>query len=99
MAKTSGDPLSALESDFTAPRSGDPAQLQSRAIQSELSASDREMARVLEDLVFVLIDKGVIMMTDLPKAAQEKIHARSDLRSRLGSLAAIVGEGDEILLP
>ena len=75
------------------------AELESQVIQSELQASDLEMVRVLEDLIFTLIDRGVIMMTDLPKAAQEKIHARTDLRDRLNDLGAIVGESEEILLP
>ena len=74
-------------------------RLVSRGIQSELKASDLEMVRVIEDLVFVLIDKGVIMMTDLPREAQEKIHARSDLRVRLTALDAIVAEHEDIPLP
>ena len=45
------------------------------------------------------IDKGVIMMTDLPKAAQDKIASRGALRSKLKDLGGIVAETEEIMLP
>ena len=68
-------------------------------IQQELAASDLEMIRVLEDLITTLIDKRVLMMTDLPKAAQSKLAKRYSLRSKLTDLGGIVGENEEILLP
>ncbi|MFD2207737.1 hypothetical protein [Kiloniella antarctica] len=68
-------------------------------IHQELAASDMEMIRVLEDLITTLIDKRVLMMTDLPKAAQSKLSQRYSLRSKLTDLGGIVGENDEILLP
>ncbi len=74
--------------------SGDSADL-----QSVLIASDLELVRVLEDLIAVLIDKRIIMLTDLPEAAQRKLARRYELRSQLGDLGGIVGEQDEIMLP
>ncbi|MEH6632822.1 MAG: hypothetical protein V7776_18550 [Halopseudomonas aestusnigri] len=68
-------------------------------IHQELMASDFEMIRVLEDLITTLIDKRVLMMTDLPKAAQSKLAKRYSLRSKLTDLGGILGEGEEILLP
>ncbi|WP_419902309.1 hypothetical protein [Kiloniella sp.] len=68
-------------------------------IQQELAASDLEMIRVIEDLITTLIDKRVLMMTDLPKAAQSKLAKRYSLRSKLTDLGGILGENDEILLP
>lgn len=68
-------------------------------IQQELAASDLEMIRVLEDLITVLIDKRVLMMTDLPNAAQRKLSKRYGLRSKLTDLGGIVNENEEILLP
>jgi FMN phosphatase YigB (HAD superfamily) len=68
-------------------------------LQNVLLASDLELVRVLEDLIAVLIDKRIIMLTDLPQAAQRKLARRYELRSRLNDLGSIVAEQDEIMLP
>ncbi len=68
-------------------------------LQNVLLASDLELVRVLEDLIAVLIDKRIIMLTDLPQAAQHKLARRYELRSRLNDLGGIVAEQDEIMLP
>ena len=68
-------------------------------IQNVLLASDLELVRVLEDLISVLIDKRIIMLTDLPQAAQSKLARRYELRSRFNDLGGIVAEPDEIMLP
>ena len=39
----------------------------------QLKQSDLDMIRVLEDLITVLIRKGVVRITDLPEAAQSKL--------------------------
>lgn len=69
------------------------------ALQSELIASDLGLIRVLEDLITVLIDKRIVMLTDLPQAAQRKLARRYDLRSKLSDLGGIVAESEEIILP
>lgn len=61
-----------------------------------LSASDTQMVRVLEDLVEILIHKGVILITDLPDEAQVKLSERRRLRKLLGVLDHM--ETDEISL-
>ena len=71
----------------------------SATLQSVLIASDLELVRVLEDLIAVLIDKRIIMLTDLPQAAQRKLARRYELRSRLNDLGGIVAEQEEIMLP
>ena len=68
-------------------------------LQSALLTSDLELVRVLEDLIAVLIDKRIIMLTDLPKAAQQKLAHRYDLRSQLADLGGIVAEQEDIPLP
>jgi hypothetical protein len=50
------------------------------APKSRLHESDREVVRVLDDLVNVLIDKNLIRFTDLPAAAQHKLIERRGLR-------------------
>ena len=71
----------------------------STSLQSALLSSDLELVRVLEDLISVLIDKRIIMLTDLPKEAQKKLSRRYEMRSRLNDLGGIVAEHEEILLP
>lgn len=64
-----------------------------------LSQSDTAIARVLEDLVDVLITRGVIQFTDLPEAAQLKLMSRRQTRARLkDSLQLLPGDGDGGLL-
>ena len=45
-------------------------------LPSQLALSDAGMGRVTEDLIDVLIDRGVIQFTDLPAAAQIRLMAR-----------------------
>ena len=54
-----------------------------RSILTEWLQSDLSMARVLEDLIGVLIDNGVIRFDQLPQDAQEKILQRRGLRQEL----------------
>lgn len=48
-----------------------------------LSQSDTSLVRVLEDLIDVLINRGVIQFTDLPEAAQAKLLERRETRASL----------------
>src|SRR6056297_1108638 len=59
---------------------------------SELQASDHDFVRVLEDVLDLLIDKGVILFTELPTSAQEKIMLRQRLRAELGSALDLLGD-------
>lgn len=68
-------------------------------IRGELEISDRGLIRVLEDLITVLIDNGIIKLTDLPMAAQTRLADRQDLRAQLDGLCDEAGSADEVLLP
>ena len=59
---------------------------------ASLDDSDKDLVRVLEDLVEVLIAKGLILFTDLPVEAQQKIMRRQQLRSRLGDSLDLISE-------
>lgn len=50
--------------------------------KSYLSYTDTEMTRITEDIVDLLISKHVILLTDLPTAAQEKLNLRKRLRAK-----------------
>lgn len=49
-----------------------------------LSQTDSGLARVLEDLIDVLINRGLLQFTDLPEAAQAKLLERRQTRASLG---------------
>ncbi len=54
------------------------------AIKSEdpFRESDIQLARVLEDLISLLIDRDFIRFTDFPEAAQKRLIERQGLRMR-----------------
>jgi hypothetical protein len=60
--------------------------------RESIDQTDQDFVRVLEDVVQLLIDKGVILFTDLPDSAQEKIMHRQRLRSELGGRLDLIGE-------
>lgn len=68
-------------------------------IRAELEESDRDFIRVIEDVITVLIDKRVFMLTDLPAPAQEKLARRYNLRSKLSDLGGIIADHEDIMLP
>lgn len=47
------------------------------------AALDADFVRVLEDVVDVLIGRGIIRITDLPGEAQTKLFARKSFRDRV----------------
>lgn len=62
-----------------------------------LSTSDIALIRVLEDLINTLIDKKVILFTDLPIAAREKLSSREKIRGHLNSLENLMGDDEGLL--
>lgn len=62
-----------------------------------LSTSDAELVRVLEDLINTLIDKKVILLTDLPFAAREKLTSREKIRGHLNSLENLLSDDEGLL--
>ncbi len=64
-----------------------------------LSESDTGLARVLEDLIDVLITRGLIQFTDLPEAAQAKLLERRQTRASMSNrLDLLPDENDSGLL-
>ncbi|MHA7815073.1 MAG: hypothetical protein ACX93N_01230 [Pseudohaliea sp.] len=58
----------------------------------QLASSDLELVRVIEDLVDLLVDKGIILFTELPASAQKKVLHRQQLRSRIGGSLDLLGD-------
>lgn len=61
----------------------DPLALAAEDARKTLAETDQKMVRVIEDLIDVLVVKGVITSKDLPKAAQDRIAARRTARKSL----------------
>ena len=62
----------------------------------QLRQSDLDMVRVLEDLIQVLTQKGVISITDFPAAAQLKLINRAQAREALnGGLSKLINDDED----
>jgi hypothetical protein len=64
--------------------------------QLKFQQSDLAMARVLEDVVNLLVEQGTIRFTDLPKPAQEKLLTRREMRGYLSS--SLLDDDDQLKL-
>jgi hypothetical protein len=60
-----------------------------------LSQTDTSLVRVLEDLIDVLITRGVIQFTDLPEAAQAKLLERRETRASLNNRLQLLPTDDD----
>jgi hypothetical protein len=78
----SAEPISADSEDYQCYLREHAAQT-ADDVRRQLAESDAGMARLVEDLVDVLITKGVIKFTDLPAAAGAKYLERQAARERL----------------
>lgn len=65
--------------------------------KSALVESDSDIARVTEDLVYLLINKNIILFTELPQAVQAKLLGREKLRSNLTDTTDNFLHDDELL--
>jgi hypothetical protein len=68
---------------------------QSAADKPAMLQSDLDMIRVYEDLTDILLSKNVVMLTDFPPAAQDKLMRRKRLRSSLSPITELLDSGDE----
>jgi hypothetical protein len=82
-----------LTSDAAATPAASPARPASA--QEVFSKMDADLIRVLEDLAFVLIEKGVIRLEELPPHAQAKLLDRVSFRERIQRL--MKNDGGEII--
>jgi hypothetical protein len=64
-----------------------------------LIKSDLDLTRVLEDLIDLMVNKGMINFTDLPDSAQQKLMGRRKARAQLreGQRRSVLVEDDDIL--
>lgn len=67
------------------------------ALRRHLAESDSSMARLVEDMIDVLIGNGVIKFTDLPQAAGIKYLERLSTRERMHAVKSIIVDVDDII--
>ncbi|WP_319380580.1 hypothetical protein [Thiomicrorhabdus sp.] len=65
-------------------------------IKKILDKLDLDMVRVIEDLIEILIDKNLMLFTDLPEPVQNKLMFKKALRSLNRPTRMIYEETDEI---
>lgn len=63
------------------------------ATRSTFRESDIQLARVLEDLISILIERNLIQYTDFPSAAQKRLRDRQRLRQK-SNLTSLLGDDD-----
>ena len=62
-----------------------------------LSESDQDFMRATEDLIHLLIEKNIILFTELPPAVQAKMAGREKLRSHLSNESySFLDDGESI---
>lgn len=61
--------------------------------RSTFRESDIQLARVLEDLISILIERNLIQYTDFPSAAQKRLRDRQRLRQK-SDLNSLLGDDD-----
>jgi hypothetical protein len=66
-----------------------------QTMRGDFDRSDMEMIRVYEDLMDILMAKRIILLTDFPQAAQEKIVKRKKLRSSLAPITDMFAPEEE----
>lgn len=65
-------------------------------VQTVLNGLDLDMVRVIEDVIDILIDKNIMLFTDLPTPVQNKILFKKTIRNLNKSGESILSEGEEI---
>jgi len=65
--------------------------------KADLARMDVDFIRVLEDLIDILVAKGVINLTDLPPQALDKLSQRRRVRRRLRDALDLIEGDDDIL--
>jgi hypothetical protein len=73
------------------------AALDDPDIQSFLGSLDLDLVRVLEDVIDLLIARGVFRFTDLPETARHKLMFRKSLRSQWQSVPDPLRSEDDLL--
>jgi hypothetical protein len=64
--------------------------MDAKFLKSMLAHSDAGLIRLVEDLIDLLTKKNIILFTDLPEKAREKIIEREQIREKMSSQNIVV---------
>ena len=67
------------------------------SVRAFLESTDKDLIRVLEDLINLLIAERIILFTDLPESAQRKLLNRRQAREKLDNSDSPVIDSDDII--
>lgn len=67
----------------------------SASVDDQWVNSDLGLARVMEDLIDILIERNVINFTDFPDGAQKKLLERRGFRKEFAYVASLFGTPDD----
>jgi len=81
--------IASLSAEATA--GAEPTSIDAADVQAFLRELDVDLVRVLEDVVDLLVARGVFLFTDLPDSAQQKLLFRKNLRSQWKSVPNPLG--------
>ena len=66
------------------------------AMHDPFRESDIQLARVLEDLISLLIERDLLRFTDFPAAAQKRLIARQNMRKQ-NRFSGIIDEESDLI--
>lgn len=66
------------------------------AMHDPFRESDIQLARVLEDLISLLIERDLLRFTDFPAAAQKRLIARQNMRKK-NRMSDIIDEDEDLI--
>ena len=68
-----------------------------KGVHDALQRSDTDIARVTEDLIYLLVQKNIILFTELPDVVQAKLLSREKLRDKLSAQTVPLLSDDETI--
>ncbi len=81
----------------TAGEHTEPAMIDDPEVQAFMRELDIGLVRVLEDVIELLVSRGVFRFTDLPASAQDKLLFRKNLRSQWQAVPDPLGADEDLL--
>lgn len=66
-------------------------------LMDELTRSDMESIRIIDDLVEILVANNTIRLSDLPAAARAKLLSRKQARNTLANFPDLMDEDDPLV--
>lgn len=89
---TSGERLPILNAEVLAFLNS--ADSEGNFLAQAIALTDESIIRIIEDLIDLLVKKNIILFTELPDQAQEKLRARKEVREMISPASLMVDDED-----